>query len=286
MIIMLCWKGFARTLIIPAFPDNTEFQITLFHTLFNVLCASLFLPFVNVFVKLANIIVRDNKQQSKPKQQIVHDLDERLLRTPSVALAHLYAETGNMFTVAMETLDVAFDAFVKKNVAAKEQVLDRNGEIVEANRVAIEYLVKLSASSPSMDEEKTISTLHYVYNDIMRVGEIADNLTKYTERYVNDNLEFSDEFLEMLQAMYAKLKSLYEVSSQVFLNKDFKKLSKVDALEDQIDQDRRALVSAHIARLNEGKCQPANSGVFINLVGNLERAADHITYIAHSIEQK
>lgn len=57
----------------------------------------------------------------------------------------------------------------------------------------------------------------------------------------------------------------------------------MDALEDAIDQDRRCLVNRHIKRLNEGKCQPENSSVFINLVGNLERAADHITYIAHSI---
>lgn len=286
MIIMLCWKGFADTLIIPAFPNNTEFQITLFHTLFNTLCALLFLPFVNIFVKLANLVVRDKKQQEQAAQSIIYDLDERLLRTPSVALAHLYEETGKVFTSAMETLDVAFDAFVKKDISAKEQVLVRNGAIVQANKTAIEYLVKLSAASPSMDEEQAISTLHYVYNDIMRVGEIADNVTKYTDRYVNDGLEFSDEFLQMLRAMYAKLGSLYEVSSQAFLNKDKKKLTEVDALEEQIDQDRRALVSAHITRLNEGKCRPDNSAVFINLVGNIERAADHITFIAHSIEQK
>ena len=59
----------------------------------------------------------------------------------------------------------------------------------------------------------------------------------------------------------------------------------MDIQEDAIDKDRRKLVSTHIERLNEGKCQPQNSSVFINLVGNLERAADHITYIAHSIEQ-
>lgn len=63
------------------------------------------------------------------------------------------------------------------------------------------------------------------------------------------------------------------------------KLREVDALEDEIDNERRRLVQTHIQRLNEGKCQPQNSSVFINLVGNLERAADHITYIAHSIEQ-
>ena len=75
------------------------------------------------------------------------------------------------------------------------------------------------------------------------------------------------------------------LSREAFEKKDFMKLREVDALEDEIDNERRRLVQTHIQRLNEGKCQPQNSSVFINLVGNLERAADHITYIAHSIEQ-
>ena len=55
-------------------------------------------------------------------------------------------------------------------------------------------------------------------------------------------------------------------------------------MEDEIDNYRRTLVNQHIKRLNEGRCQPQSASVFINLVGNLERAADHLTYIAHSIE--
>lgn len=286
MIVMLSWKGFADTLIVPLFPNNTEFQITFFHTLFNVVCAALFLPFVNLFVKFANVVVRDKKQNADKSGKLVSDLDERLLRTPSLALAHLYEETGKVFDGAMQALDVAFDAFVHKNVFAKEKVAALNARVFEANKTAIESLVKLSAAAPDVEEEKSISALHTVYNDIVRVGEIADNVTKYTDRYVDDNLEFSDEFLQMLQAMYSDLKQLYDVSLQVFLEKDLKRLKEVDELEDKIDRDRKHLVSTHVERLNEGKCQPANSGVFINLVGNLERVADHITFVAHSIEQK
>ena len=149
----------------------------------------------------------------------------------------------------------------------------------------IAYLVKLSACSLVMEEEKTISSLHYVLNDIVRVGELADNVTKYTAHYQNDQLVFSEEVIASLEEMYQKIQALYAISSVAFLEKDFAKLEEADKLEDEIDKDRRRLVSDHIERLNEGKCQPQNSSVFINLVGNLERAADHITYLAHSIEQ-
>ena len=126
--------------------------------------------------------------------------------------------------------------------------------------------------------------MHYVLNDIVRIGELADNVTKYTDHYEKDSLVFSGEFLTMLEEMYERIKELSAVAYETFLEHDFAKLRVVDEMEEGIDQDRRRLVSQHIRRLNEGKCQPENSSVFINLVGNMERAADHITYIAHSIE--
>ena len=284
MILLVLWRGFADAVLVPTFPTNPSMQIAMFHTLFNVACALLFLPFIKVFVWLADHLVREKKSDPTKGETLGKELDERLLRSPSVALGYLYQETGKIFTFSMNTLNEAFEAFLNKDVTAKEKVLEKNAELAQVNRQVVAYLVRLSSASLPITEEKTISSLHYVYNDIMRIGELADNVTKYTNHYVNDELVFSDEFLGMLQEMYEKLKKLYVLSLATFLFRDFTKLKEVDELEDEIDRDRKSLIAAHIERLNEGKCQPQNSNVFINLVGNLERAADHITFIAHSIE--
>ena len=45
---------------------------------------------------------------------------------------------------------------------------------------------------------------------------------------------------------------------------------------------RSKMMNDHIARLNSGECKAESSSIFINLVSNIERLADHITYIAHS----
>lgn len=285
-VLLICWKGFADTILVSLFRDNSAMQIAMFHTLFNVVCTLIFLPFIGVFVRLANLLVREKKVSAERTAQeaLAAELDDRLLRSPSVALGYLYEETGRIFTHAMNALSISVNAFIGQDVSAKEKVLEINAELAQANRLGVSYLVKLSANAPVLEDEKTISSLHYVLNDIMRIGELADNVTKYTGHYVNDNLVFSGEFLDKIGAMYGKIERLYELSHETFLHKDFAKLEEVDRLEDEIDKDRRSLVQRHIARLNEGKCQPQNSSVFINLVGNLERAADHITYIAHSIE--
>lgn len=288
-IFLLCWQpfdtSFSETVLEKIFPGNHQFQIAFFHTLFNVTCTCIFLPFAKGFVKLANLLVRDKKGAARKEEAgALLDLDERLLRQPSVALGHLYQEVGKLITYAVDTLTEAFEAFIKKDTSAKKGVQERNAKLSDANRAAVAYLVKLSASSLVMEDEKTISGLHYVLNDIVRIGELADNVTKYTDHYENDGLVFSGEFLSMTQEMYEKIRKLYVASLAAFLDKDFSKLKEVDEIEDEIDNYRRTLVNRHIKRLNEGRCQPQNSSVFINLVGNLERAADHLTYVAHSIE--
>ena len=225
---------------------------------------------------------KKSSDEDAPKG-LLGDLDERLMRQPSVALAHLYQEAGKMLTYSVSTLTEAFEAFVKKDTSVKQDIQDRNNKLSGANRAAVEYLVKLSASSLVMEDEKTISNMHYVLNDIVRIGELADNVTKYTDHYENDGLIFSAEFISMTQEMFEKIKKLYAACLAAFSERDFSKLQEVDAIEDEIDNYRRKLVNQHIKRLNEGKCQPQSASVLINLVGNLERAADHLTYIAHSI---
>lgn len=293
-VFLLCWQpfgtSFSETVLDKIFPataagPNYQFQIAFFHTLFNVTCTCIFLPFAKGFVKLANLLVREKKSSDEDAPKgLLGDLDERLMRQPSVALAHLYQEAGKMLTYSVSTLTEAFEAFVKKDTSVKQDIQDRNNKLSEANRAAVEYLVKLSASSLVMEDEKTISNMHYVLNDIVRIGELADNVTKYTDHYENDGLIFSAEFISMTQEMFEKIKKLYAACLAAFSERDFSKLQEVDAIEDEIDNYRRKLVNQHIKRLNEGKCQPQSASVFINLVGNLERAADHLTYIAHSIE--
>ena len=290
---LLCWipsgTTFSETVLEAIFPPaadgtpNYQFQIAFFHTFFNVTCTCLFLPFVKGFVWLANHLIRDKKPELA-KDEVMGGLDERLLLQPSVALSHLYQETGKMLAYAKETLDLAFHAFLEKNTAAKSEVLERNRKLSDANKEAVQYLVKISASAPTIEDEKAISSMHYVLNDIVRIGELADNVTKYTDHYVNDPLVFSSEFLTMIREMYEKLTALYDVCYKAFEGRDYAALKVVDEMEDTVDKMRRELVNQHIKRLNEGRCQPQNSSVFINLVGNLERAADHMTYIAHSIE--
>ena len=145
------------------------------------------------------------------------------------------------------------------------------------------YLIRLSAQS-KLSEEKDISDIHSNIGDIMRIAEIADNLTKYTRRSIDQNLVFSDSVKTELRKMVEKIEELFTLTKKIIVERDKALLPQIDSTEDEIDAFRKRLIDSHIERLNTGECRPESSSVFINLVSNLERLGDHLTYIAHTVQ--
>ena len=117
----------------------------------------------------------------------------------------------------------------------------------------------------------------------MRIGEIADNITKYTKGVIEDSLEFSDAVKLEISKMNELIIELHKLTDMTFNSRKTDLMDQINSIEEEVDNMRSKLVNDHLDRLKQGKCQPQSSGVFINLVNNLERAADHLTYIAESV---
>ncbi|MBQ7924470.1 MAG: Na/Pi cotransporter family protein [Clostridia bacterium] len=261
--------------------SNPATQIAMFHTFFNVICTLLFLPFTNLLVKASTFIVREKAQKEKEPWEFVY-MDKRFLTTPTVALGQLKKESFRMADMAMESLRTGFNGFIEKDLTAIDKVHENNDQILKLSEEISNYLVRVSASGVSFDDEKEVRVLHNNIGDINRVAELADNMTKYTRREVKENLSFSEGINEKLGAMHDMLHEQYALVKQIGLENRTDLIVQSDELEDKIDNMRRELVAEHITRLSQGKCRPENNTVFINLVCNLERVGDHLNYVVHS----
>ena len=282
---LLCWPGFMDSTLNAWFPEQAAagLCIALFHTFFNVVCTCIFLPMTNLFVKISCKIISDKKDKNRPAGDAVL-LDERFIQTPAVAVNQANKAATRMAELAMQSLRTAFEGFVAGDETKKEQVDELNARVADMEKRIVAYLIKISASDLSLNDERLISSIHHATSDIIRISELADNITKYTRNCKRDGIEFSQGVIRSLQDMYAKIEDLYGKTLDVFDKKDITAIKAVDAVEDTVDAARKEMIKDHIRRLNEGKCKPASSSVFINLVGNLQRAADHLTYVAHAFD--
>ncbi len=280
VIILLLWKNFAVDVLHKTFPEPTT-QIAMFHTIFNVFSTLIFLPFIKVFIKLSEIMVKDKKKETR-----VSYLDDRFLNTPAIAVMQATREVAYLGQEAMRALDLSLEGLLKRDLEYKNKVLEIIDNVEECNKNILTYMVKISSKEVSLHDEKKISNLHSVINDFIREAEIADNVVKHTRTMIEKDIAFSDEVVQSLYEIKDLLARQFENVERVMIKKDHSVLKNVDKIEDRIDTMRVDLTNGHIKRLEEGKCQPQSSGVFINLISNLERAGDHLNYIVELLTTK
>lgn len=283
-IIMICWPEMNAMTLEAWFPNNPGTQIAMFHTFFNVISTILFLPFTNGLVKLSELLVRPRKRDGKEEESVSSRLDKRLLPTPALAVDSATEEAADVLRKAVHTLNVAVDGFIAQDTSKAAEVAELNEEVDEALTKIDSYLVQISAYDSTLDTEKRVAALHSCLGDIHRVGELAQNVTKYTRRTEKDSLYFSPKVKDDVKDMFGLLEEMSEKAGKALTTGAGDLLEEVDNIENEIDSRRKRLIKEHVQRLGSGECRPESSGVFVNLVCNLERVGDHLNYIAHSVE--
>lgn len=277
-VILLCWKGFSAT-IIESWITDKVWQIAAFHTIFNCTCAIIFLPLSKYLVKLSTILVPEKKQTEKNPSELVF-MDKRFLSSPNIAVGMIKKDVFRMADMSMETLHIAFDAFVKRDIDRVPSILEKNEQIAQLGKNITNALVSVSSNHGLLDLEKQINDLHTNVGDIARVAELAENLTKYTKKEIDQEIYFSEDVIEKLKEMCSLLDKQYDLVKNIVLDENAEAdVKMVSEYEDQVDNMRRQLIADHIDRLKQGKCRPENNSIFINLVSNLERIGDHLSFI-------
>lgn len=277
MVILLAFPGFMGATFGRWFATPST-QIAMFHTFFNVVCTVIFLPLSEGFVMISQRIIPEAKEE-----EAFTYLDERMLLTPALAIEQLKKETVVLGDCAMDAFDTAYRAFCQKDKSAAAQVLEKIEKAQEKSNQIMAYVIKTSAVAGE-SAEKEVSIVHNNVADIMRIAEIADNFVKYTARICDNQLSLSDAAATGTNEMVDTIHKLFQFTKELILTGDLSLLHHIDSIEDKIDNYRKILIDGHIERVNTGVCTPAISSVYINLVSNLERLGDHITYVAHSFE--
>ena len=283
-IIMICWPDMNRLTFEAWFPNNPGTQIAMFHTFFNVISTILFLPFTNGLVKLSELLVRPGKKKKEDAEETSSRLDKRLLPTPALAVDSATQEAAAALGKAVVSLKTAVDGFIEQDTSKTDEVIRINDEVDETIGKIDAYLVQVSAYDSTLDTERRIAALHSCLGDIHRVGELAQNVTKYTRRTEKDQLYFSPKVKDDIREMYELLERMSNKAGELMVSGADDELNAIDELENEVDAKRKRLIKEHVARLGSGECRPESSGVFVNLVCNLERVGDHLNYIAHSAE--
>jgi len=267
-------------------PGTTAFavsrQIANAHTIFNIANTIIMLPFVGLLVKLANKLIPGEEEQNEGIKYI----DDRILETPPIALASAMKETLHMGNVAKESLENSLEAFFNKSQKKIDETFRIEKIINEMERELSTYLIKLSNTDISSSNRETVDGLFNTINDIERVGDHADNLAELAQFTIDNHLDFSEKAIDELRQMSGLVLQAYMDSLTALKSLDGSLAMKVVKAEGRIDYLEKTLRASHIARLSGQKCHPSSGIIFLDIISNLERIADHASNIAMAVLDK
>ncbi len=264
-----------------SFIANTQWQIAIFHMFFNLVTTLLLLPFLKWLVKLACVLVPDKKGKEISSER-AEILDERLLKTPAIAVGQARKEIVRMGNLAFTNYKRALDMLLSGNLDGKEKFDETENQINSLNKYITQFLIKLSSQEISEIDERKVSSFYHVTSDMERIGDYAENITEYAQRMSELNATFSEHAVEEIRQMDLHLSELYKNVELAFANHDLKYMVKIEEEEDATDNMCKTMQQSHIRRTDAGRCTPEAGAVYLQLAVNMERIGDHMYNIANS----
>ncbi|MDE7358260.1 MAG: Na/Pi symporter, partial [Lachnospiraceae bacterium] len=251
------------------------FGIALTHSAFNILCTFLLLPTSSLLEWVAVILVPYAQTEERTPE-----LDDRLLAAPHIALDRCYTLVREMAEISTSSLKngmkllTHYDKQTAKEVKESEEKCDHYEDILGT------YLVKLSNYQMSDADSGIVSMMLKVIGDLERISDHSVNILKSAEELREKRMQFTPEAIKELEVLCSAVSEIMTLSCTAFVQNDLDLSRNIEPLEQVIDDLKEEMRNAHVVRLKKGTCSIETGFIWLDLLTNLERAADHCSNIA------
>lgn len=246
-----------------------------FHTLFNVTCTLLFLPFTGVLVKLATWSVPSGETQEDPLAK----LEPRFLTTPSLALEQAQRCIADMGDAAKQNFHLAVGPLFGEG-EPKEDVFREHESFLDRAEVEIgRYLTNIH-NIRSVDQRRQLAEMMHSLSDFEKIGDYAQNIFGRVDEFRQSDLCFSPAAMQELHAMCGAVGEALDLTVEGYVTRSVSVARTVEPIEEVVDTLKERLKSRHIERLSRSECTMQTGIHFLDIVHDLEKISDHCANIA------
>ena len=246
-----------------------------FHTLFNVTCTLLFLPFTGLLVKLARWSVPTGETQEDPLAK----LEPRFLTTPALALDQAQRCIADMGEAAKSNFHLAIDPMFGGS-AASEEIFREHEAFLDRAEVEIGRYLTTMHNVRSVDQRRQSAEMMHSLSDFEKIGDYAQNIFDRADEFRQAGLSFSATAMNELHAMTDAVSEVLDMTVEAYVTQSVSLARSVEPLEEVVDTMKEQLKSRHIERLGEGGCTMQTGIHYLDIVHDLETISDHCSNIA------
>ncbi len=282
---------FGIQLLFPDFANSpmTVVDISLFHTVYNVLCTIIMYPMADVLVKLSGMMIREKpvaaaevmEDLQGEAREMKKRLDLRILgTTPAIAIQTADDEIISMGEKAARQLKNAMQSIFESNKERAAEVEYEEETVDQMAGILTDYLIEINKLQLTEKQKEHVNNLFYTISDFERVGDHANNLAEFADYVVDKNIEFSDTGIRDIRIANDAALKTFDLAVEAKKSGDLELVKECRSCEEDVDNITEELREKHIERLSNGECNPQAGVVFLDILTNLERIGDHAVNVA------
>ena len=262
---------------------DPKMQIAVAHILFNILTTILFFPFINLFVKFIEKIVKEKK--SLVPEIDLSVLDKNIIDVmPIKALDIAYNEACKISDYLILSNDYLLEYINKNDSKYKDGVLKIEDNIDIFNNKLNAFLNKIEQSELGNEEIKMYTSLLKIFSDIERISDHHENLVEYISKAYELKEQMSDFEKESVVKLLEQAKLMTTTIISAFKNRESNVYNLVYRLEDEMDEITRNTKENYFnLAVNRDEKRTYFDMVFIDVTSNIERIGDHCMNIAEEL---
>ena len=258
----------------------TQTQISMVHTVFNIVTTVMLFPLSDYIIKLAKKI---GKVEDDEKDDSMVLLDERMMETPSIALQSLFSEVIRMGHIVERSLQVAKNVLFSLNEDEIQLLRDDEETVDKLTAGITSYAIKLTSLQISQREHKDVAHILQVVSDMERISDYCENVSEFAEALAEKKVMFSEVGREHLTEMMEVCTDSYLYALAAFEENDMDNALKTIEKETEADGMEISLRAQHIDRLANKQCNTEAGIVFLDTLVCMERISDHARNIAEEV---
>ncbi len=264
------------------------FEISIFHTGFNIGNTLILLPLSNFMVAITKKIIPEDADEEEDfdlseKTQAI--LDERILNQPTVAISTTRNEVIFYMKYVLKNLKRAINLVLKeRNEELINDVVTHEEQIDRTTNIIVTYLAKINNLNINELQHIEIEHLMSICSDVERIGDHAENISENAHQMLEDEVEFSSEGIKEMENIVGITIKAVEGAIKCVSDKDMEALKEVREYEAKVDELEDVYKNNHIKRMSAGECDMLAGIAFLDIIGNLERITDHANNVADYVE--
>ncbi len=241
------------------------------NSIFNLACALILLPTLQLDERLSYKLVRDDPVKESKFKSVIDALNPVFYNTPALAFQSCYHLLLAVFAASRANTERAFRLLEKYDAALHREIMADEDEIDRMTDQVSKYLVGFLPHLQMQDHVAIMDQYYKVTSEFERLGDHAVNIAEHAATLQKNNTILSAAARSELAVLESAIMNILDETEQTFRKRDVDAARRIEPLV-QVSADLvNALKRSHLKRMSTGECNVYADSTYTNLMVEFRR---------------